>query len=216
MFLLNISCKHSHCWVEEKYVNPSADEFFKSLFNQESYNLESNQWEEIGGVDQTCPKPSSFKFAKLKKHCLMWAMPWVHGRTRGRELLLSNEKIYIYISALLKFVKEHLDVQQYYWQNIIWTDETKVELTGRTQNITCRESPKPTSKPHPHLGTVEWDHGLELSSCLGARTDCCPRCKNEFPSSSRHFSGDLEAMCPPTEAQQKMGDTTQRWPNTHK
>ena len=30
------------------------------------------------------------------------------------------------IAARLKFAKVHLDVPQHYWQNILWTDETKV------------------------------------------------------------------------------------------
>jgi hypothetical protein len=35
------------------------------------------------------------------------------------------------IAARLKFAKEHLDVPQRYWQNILWTDETTVVLFGR-------------------------------------------------------------------------------------
>jgi hypothetical protein len=35
------------------------------------------------------------------------------------------------IAARLKFTKEHLDVPQCYWQNILWTDETKGVLFGR-------------------------------------------------------------------------------------
>uniref|UniRef100_A0A674N7I2 Transposase n=1 Tax=Takifugu rubripes TaxID=31033 RepID=A0A674N7I2_TAKRU len=38
----------------------------------------------------------------------------VHGRTPWRK----------------PFAKEHLDVQQHYWQNILWTGETKTELFG--------------------------------------------------------------------------------------
>ena len=34
------------------------------------------------------------------------------------------------IAARLKFAKVHLDVPQRYWQNILWTDETTVELFG--------------------------------------------------------------------------------------
>ncbi|KAF7643573.1 hypothetical protein LDENG_00237070, partial [Lucifuga dentata] len=31
----------------------------------------------------------------------------------------------------LKFAKEHLDTPQHYWENVLWTDETKVELLGK-------------------------------------------------------------------------------------
>uniref|UniRef100_A0A8C5QHB4 Transposase n=1 Tax=Leptobrachium leishanense TaxID=445787 RepID=A0A8C5QHB4_9ANUR len=51
----------------------------------------------------------------------------VHGRTPRRKPLLSKKNI----AARLKFAKEHLDVPQHYWQNILWTDETKIELFGK-------------------------------------------------------------------------------------
>jgi hypothetical protein len=35
------------------------------------------------------------------------------------------------IVARLKFAKEFLDVPQHYWQNILWTEETKDQLFGR-------------------------------------------------------------------------------------
>uniref|UniRef100_A0A803J9K4 Transposase Tc1-like domain-containing protein n=1 Tax=Xenopus tropicalis TaxID=8364 RepID=A0A803J9K4_XENTR len=53
-----------------------------------------------------------------------------HGRIQRKPLLSKKN-----IAARLKFAKEHLDVPQKYRQNILWTDETKVELFGRnTQN----------------------------------------------------------------------------------
>ena len=42
------------------------------------------------------------------------------------------------------------------------------------------------------------------------------RQKNEFPSLSRHFAGELKAICPPIEAQQKMGDATGQRPKAQK
>ena len=51
----------------------------------------------------------------------------VHGRTPRKKPLLSK----INIAARLKSAKVHLDVPQRYWQNILWTDETTVELFGR-------------------------------------------------------------------------------------
>ncbi|KAJ4924663.1 hypothetical protein JOQ06_003615 [Pogonophryne albipinna] len=59
----------------------------------------------------------------------------VHGRTPRRKPLLSRKNI----AARLKCAKEHLDVPQHYWQHILWTDETKVELFGRnTQRYVWR------------------------------------------------------------------------------
>ena len=42
------------------------------------------------------------------------------------------------IAARLKFAKVHLDAPQRYWQNILWTDETTVELFGRNSTL-CGE-----------------------------------------------------------------------------
>ena len=42
----------------------------------------------------------------------------VHGRTPRKNPLLSKKNI----AARLKFGKEHLDVPQCFWQNILWTD----------------------------------------------------------------------------------------------
>ncbi|KAI4874892.1 hypothetical protein NFI96_034464 [Prochilodus magdalenae] len=37
----------------------------------------------------------------------------------------------VHIQARLKFAREHLDVPEEYWENVIWSDETKVELFGK-------------------------------------------------------------------------------------
>uniref|UniRef100_A0A8C5Q5G5 Transposase n=1 Tax=Leptobrachium leishanense TaxID=445787 RepID=A0A8C5Q5G5_9ANUR len=86
----------------------------------------------------------------------------VHGRTPRRKPLLSRKNI----AARLKFAKEHLDVAQHYWQNILWTDETKIEWFGKnTQHYVWRKKrhSTPTSKSHPHCKTWRRDHhGLGL------------------------------------------------------
>jgi hypothetical protein len=89
---------------------------------------------------------------------------------------------------------------------------TTVELFGRnTQHYVWRKKwhRTPTSKPHPNC-KVWWreHHGLGLICCLRVWTDCYHRRKNEFPSLSRHFAGECKALCPPIEAQEKLGDTT--------
>ena len=54
-----------------------------------------------------------------------------HGRTPRKKPLLAK----VNIAARLKFAKEHLDVPQRYWQNILWIDETKVVLFGRNKTV---------------------------------------------------------------------------------
>lgn len=58
---------------------------------------------------------------------------------------------------------ENLDIPQHSWQNILCTDETKMDLFGRnTQRFVCGGVKKchstPTSKPHPHCEL--WWNGL--------------------------------------------------------
>uniref|UniRef100_A0A8K9UF72 Transposase Tc1-like domain-containing protein n=1 Tax=Oncorhynchus mykiss TaxID=8022 RepID=A0A8K9UF72_ONCMY len=83
----------------------------------------------------------------------------VHGRTTQKKPLLSKTN--------LMFAKEHLDVPQRYFQSILWTDETSVELFGRnTQHYVWRK--KGTAHQHQNLiPTVWWreHHGLGLLCC---------------------------------------------------
>ena len=122
-------------------------------------------------------------------------------------------------AARLKFAKVHLDVPQRYCHNILWTDETTVELFGNnTEHFVWRKRHStPTSKPHPNC-KVWWSehHGLGMLCCLRTWTACYHRQKNSFPRLSRHFAGECKAICPPIEAQQKLGDATGQQPKTQK
>ncbi len=51
----------------------------------------------------------------------------LHGRVPRPKPLLSKKNI----KARLSFARKHLDDPQYFWENTLWTDETKVELFGR-------------------------------------------------------------------------------------
>ena len=64
--------------------------------------------------------------------------------------------------ARLKFTKEYLDVPHRYWQNILWTDETTVELFGRnTQHHVWRK--KGTAHQHQNLiPTVKYGGGSSM------------------------------------------------------
>ncbi len=42
----------------------------------------------------------------------------------------------VHVQARLKFAREHLDDPEEDWENVIWSDETKIELFGK--NSTCR------------------------------------------------------------------------------
>ncbi|RXM34592.1 Pleiotrophin [Acipenser ruthenus] len=51
----------------------------------------------------------------------------IHGRVARRKPLLTKKNM----NARLKFAKKHLDDPQEFWNNVLWTDESKVELFGR-------------------------------------------------------------------------------------
>ncbi len=51
----------------------------------------------------------------------------LHGRVPRLKPLLSKKSI----KAHLSFARKHLDDPQDFWENTLWTDETKVELFGR-------------------------------------------------------------------------------------
>ncbi len=50
----------------------------------------------------------------------------LHGRVPRRKPLLSKKNI----KAHLSLARKHLDDPQDFWENILWTDETKIELFG--------------------------------------------------------------------------------------
>ncbi|KAK3530781.1 hypothetical protein QTP70_001580 [Hemibagrus guttatus] len=52
----------------------------------------------------------------------------LHGRVPRRKPLLSKKNI----KARLSFARKHLDDPQDFWENTLWTDETKIELFGRS------------------------------------------------------------------------------------
>uniref|UniRef100_A0A8C1HQW0 Transposase n=1 Tax=Cyprinus carpio carpio TaxID=630221 RepID=A0A8C1HQW0_CYPCA len=51
----------------------------------------------------------------------------LHGRVTRRKPLLSKKNI----KARTSFARKHLDDPQDFWENTVWSDETKVELFGR-------------------------------------------------------------------------------------
>lgn len=70
----------------------------------------------------------------------------VYGRTPKRRPLLTKKNI----AACLTFAKEHIDTPQWYWENVLWPDETKTELYGKnTQHYIWRK--KGTAYRHENI-----------------------------------------------------------------
>ena len=55
----------------------------------------------------------------------------LHGRRQRRTpLLKANHK-----KARLEFSKMHIDKPQSFWENVLWTDKTKLELFGKAHQL---------------------------------------------------------------------------------
>ena len=68
----------------------------------------------------------------------------------------------------------------------------------------------------PRTKEISEDLRLRIVDLHKAGKGSKSRRENEFPSSSRRFAGERKAICPPIEAQQKLGDATGQRPKTQK
>lgn len=81
----------------------------------------------------------------------------------------------VHVQARLKFAREHMDDPEEDWENIMWSDETKIELFGK--NSTRHVWRKKNAELHHHTYCEAWGrkpHALGLFFCKGDRkTDPC-------------------------------------------
>ncbi len=63
----------------------------------------------------------------------------------------------VHVQARLKFAREHLDDPEEDWENVIWSDETKIELFGK--NSTCRVWRRKNAELHPKNTIPTVKHG---------------------------------------------------------
>ncbi len=74
------------------------------------------------------------------------------------------------VQARLKFAREHLDDPEEDWENVIWSDETKIELFGK--NSTCRVWRRKNAELHPKSTIPTVKHGggnIMLWGCFSAK-----------------------------------------------
>ncbi len=86
-----------------------------------------------------------------------------HGRVPRQKPLLTKKNT----KARLTFAKKYLDYPQDFWANILWTDETKVELFGRCVSRYIWRKPaqdfiKRTSYQQSNMVVVVWWSGAAL------------------------------------------------------
>ncbi|KAK3525824.1 hypothetical protein QTP70_010312 [Hemibagrus guttatus] len=76
----------------------------------------------------------------------------------------------VHVRARLKFAREHLDDAEEDWENVIWSDETKIELFGK--NSTCRVWRRKNAELHPKNTIPTVKHGggnIMLWGCFSAK-----------------------------------------------
>ncbi|KAK3545498.1 hypothetical protein QTP70_007744 [Hemibagrus guttatus] len=76
----------------------------------------------------------------------------------------------VHVRAHLKFAREHLDDPEEDWENVIWSDETKIELFGK--NSTCRVWRRKNAELHPKNTIPTVKHGggnITLWGCFSAK-----------------------------------------------
>ncbi|KAK3531071.1 hypothetical protein QTP70_009448 [Hemibagrus guttatus] len=76
----------------------------------------------------------------------------------------------VHVRARLKFPGEHLDDPEEDWENVIWSDETKIELFGK--NSTCRVWRRKNAELHPKNTIPTVKHGggnIMLWGCFSAK-----------------------------------------------
>ncbi|KAK3558682.1 hypothetical protein QTP86_023229 [Hemibagrus guttatus] len=76
----------------------------------------------------------------------------------------------VHVRARLKFAREHLDDPEEDWENVIWSDETKIELFGK--NSTCRVWMRKNAELHPKNTIPTVKHGggnIMLWGCFSAK-----------------------------------------------
>ncbi|KAK3544982.1 hypothetical protein QTP86_031018, partial [Hemibagrus guttatus] len=74
------------------------------------------------------------------------------------------------VRARLKSAREHLDDPEEDWENVIWSDETKIELFGK--NSTCRVWRRKNAELHPKNTIPTVKHGggnIMLWGCFSAK-----------------------------------------------
>ncbi len=138
----------------------------------------------------------------------------IHGRVPRLKPLQTKKNT----KACLTFAKTYLDYPQDFWANILWTDETKVELFGRC--VFCYIWHKTSTAIHKKNIIPAVRHGggsVLICGCFAASGP--GRLDNwwnqEFCTLSENPEGECPAVSLWPQAQAHLGYTAGQWSRKH-
>ena len=89
----------------------------------------------------------------------------LYGRRPRRKPLLKDR----HKKAWLEFAKTHLNKPKSFWENVLWTDETKLELFGKSHRLCVYRKRNEAFKQKNTLPTVKHGGGsLMFWGCFAA------------------------------------------------
>ena len=89
----------------------------------------------------------------------------LHGRIARKKPLLSKKNV----AARLQFAKQHVDKPQQFWDKILWTDESKIELFGHVKGRYVWRKPNTAFNQKNLVPTVKHGGGsIMVWGCFAA------------------------------------------------
>ncbi len=126
----------------------------------------------------------------------------------------------VHVQARLKFAREHLDDPEEDWENVIWSDETKIELFGKSSTSPQLEEKEcwvASKEDHTYCEAWGWKHhALGLFFCKGTRTTDLCKGKNEWGHVSWHFEWKPPSISKGIEDETWLGLSAWQWSQTHR